>query len=506
MTSLLIITTGQTDVQFIINGNNGVVRQELDGKTCGILHDQIDQRKWRVVDPPVAKEKKKASVLPDGDLSLCTPKLDAVLNYFTNELGELPVAALIFETRRERDDDPRFAGAVLAQRLRDRGVSQVQCHTFLEGNEWFDDPANPLDAVVRRSVVARLDQAIAGVLEDVQPTQIFAATTGGMAAVNAVIEELSRLYAASMGAAANVLEVPDAAIAKQVDRAIEERFHPASGYRARWQALSLIEKGNLLGAWGAVEHIKNQPGQEWTRVVEWLAHFASSLPMPEDCTIPVLKHDRMAVRAALRVEFALLAGDVPRAVHGTVAFFESALWDWLGEKTSRHPSKRQFMFQVHLPNELVREQDTAKLAALSNTKKDENRKRPFIWKEKVDGVDWYQIDDTAVCANQIAERYLNLAGLTKFGKAVTQNIRDLRNDVAHNEPTPQRMNGARTEMQQAGLWSKDDPPRFLIQPLVQDVLKELGISQPDSLCETLLAEVRACLLLSSQPANAGRKE
>jgi len=34
----------------------------------------------------------------------------------------------------------------------------------------------------------------------------------------------------------------------------------------------------------------------------------------------------MAVRAALRVELALRAGDIPRAVHGTVAFFEAALW------------------------------------------------------------------------------------------------------------------------------------------------------------------------------------
>ncbi|PDW00281.1 hypothetical protein [Candidatus Viridilinea mediisalina] len=495
MTSLLIMTTGRTDVQIVVNDENGVVRRELDDKTCGTLHNQIEQRAWRVLDPPVAKAKgDKASVLPAGDLALCTPKLDAVLNYFTNELRELPVAALIFETRRKKNDDPRFAGAVLEQRLYDRGISQVQRHAFLEGNERFDDPANPLDAVVRREVVARLEQAIAGAIEGLKPTQIFAATTGGMAAVNAVIEELARLYAVPTGAKVDVLEVPDAAIAKQVDRAIEERFHPASGYRARWQALSLIEKGNLLGAWGAVAYIKDQPGQEWTRVVEWLACFASSLPIPDECDLSVLKHQRLAVRAALRVEFALRAGDIPRAAHGTVAFFEAALWDYLGDKTSRHASKRQFMFHVPPPNELVRENDSAKLAALSKTKKDENRKRPFIRKETVDGVDWYQIDDTAVCANQIAEHYLKLTSLTKFGKAVTQKIRDLRNDVAHNEPTPQLMNGARTEMQQAGLWSKDDPPRFLSQPLVQDVLKELGISQPDGLCEELLAEVRTRLL------------
>lgn len=504
MTKLLIFTTGQTDVQLVVDRDDGAVRQEL--KTCGKLHDEIKQRLWRVVDAPVAKDKERTSTLPDGDLTLCTPKLDAVLNYFTNELHELPSAALILETRRTMDSDPRFAGAVVEQRLHDRGVSRVQRHAFLEGNEWLEDQRYDVDAVVRRSVVESLSKAIACVIEEVKPTEIFAATTGGLAAANAVIEELARLYAVASGAVIKVLEVPDAAIANQVDRAVEEKFHPATGYRARWQALSLIEKGNLLGAWGAVEHIKDEPGQEWTRVVEWLAHFASSLPIPGDCDIPVLKHERMAVRAALRVEFALRAGDIPRAVHGTVAFFESALWDHLGEKTTRHSSKRQFKFHVPPADELVRERDAAKRDSLSKTKQDEDRKRPFIWKETVDGVDWYRIDDSAVCANQIAKRYLKLAELTKFGKAVAQNIRDLRNDVAHNEPTPQLMNSARAEMQKAGLWSNDNVPEFLSQPLVQDVLKELGVDQPDSLHKTLLETVRARLLPSSQPANDGRKE
>ncbi|HLH72746.1 MAG TPA: hypothetical protein VKX96_05635 [Chloroflexota bacterium] len=63
--------------------------------------------------------------------------------------------------------------------------------------------------------------------------------------------------------------------------------------------------------------------------MKWLADFAASLPIPDECDIDLLKHPRMAVRAALRVELALLAGDIPRAVHGTVAFFEAAFWDWL---------------------------------------------------------------------------------------------------------------------------------------------------------------------------------
>jgi hypothetical protein len=78
--------------------------------------------------------------------------------------------------------------------------------------------------------------------------------------------------------------VPDGDRAKQDDRAVEEKFHPAAGYRARWHALSLIEKGNLLGAWGAVSHLEGSPGQEWTQVIKWLARFASSCPCRRTAT------------------------------------------------------------------------------------------------------------------------------------------------------------------------------------------------------------------------------
>ena len=484
MTRLLIVTTGQTDVQLVVNGGDGAVRQELDSKTCGKLHDQIEQRSWRVVDAPAQKCSQRASALPEGDLILCTPKLDAVLNYFTNELHELPSAALVLETRRKLDSDPRFAGAVLEHRLRDQDISDVQRHAFLEGQEKLEDHTSGADAVVRRSVVESLSKAIAGAIDKVRPTEIFAATTGGLAAANAVIEELVRLYAVSSGAGEKVLEVPDAALANRVDRAVEEKFHPAAGYRARWQALSLIQKGNLLAAWGAVEHIKDAPGQEWTNVVEWLARFASSLPMPTECDIPILKHERMAVRAALRVELALRAGDIPRAVHGTVAFFEAALWDWLRQ--------RDFTSDDGASGSL--EQGVT----FSQAPTGEKQKR--FRRLKYNGTEVWKINDFKEGVQAWLD-VLNKPALRDLQSALSDDIRALRNDVAHNEPTPQIMDGARDQMQHAQLWSTDRPPKFLSQPLVQDVLKELGIDQPDPLCETLLATVRDRLLPSSQSAD-----
>jgi len=71
-------------------------------------------------------------------------------------------------------------------------------------------------------------------------------------------------------------------------------------------------------------------------------------------------------------------------------------------------------------------------------------------------------------------------------------VKALRNDVAHNEPTPDLMNDARCRMRTATLWSQTDT--FLSQPIVQAVLKVLGEQHPESLCTDLMADVRSRLV------------
>ncbi len=482
MTTLLIMTTGRSDVQLVVDG----VRRDLISECCGELHDELAKREFTIVDAPTDKGR-PLDALPEGELSVCTPKLDAVLRFFD---ASLPTTAIVFETRRTLTSDPRIAGAVLERRLAERVVT-VRRHAFLQDEERLEDALNDEDAVIRRSVVDGLSKVIAHVVEETKPDRIFVATTGGLPAANDVIEELVRLHAVGR-AQVTSLEVPDGAFAAHNDRAVEEKFHPAAGCRARWHALSLIEKGNLLGAWGAVSHLENEPGQIWTQVVKWLAQFASSLPfdppLPTDCNLDVLSHQRMAVRAALRVELALRAGDIPRAVHGTVAFFEAALWDKLGERIERSsdPKKRRF-FQVKsgdtpTGDKLLRKDDGS----------DEDRKRPFELKETVDGVDWYWVyDSDGGPAARLAKYFLQCDALMKFDKALGSTIRELRNDIAHNEPTPDLMNEARTRMQNAQLWSNTDT--FLSQPLVKDVLVELGEQHPDQICVNLVSTVRARL-------------
>ncbi len=464
MKTLLVVTVGQTDVQLV--KDNG--RHKLDGDTCGELHDAIKQRSWSLVDTPGERSRDIIKTLPDGDLVLCTPKVDALL---ANLGGAQSLTALILETNREGPRDPRLAGEIVEQRLRDHGAETVERVAFLIDGEQLEDPAHDLDAVVRREVVKRLSDAISKATKELTSEDcVFVATTGGLAAANELVNELVRLHCVG-GPNVTALEVPDAYRGGHDDRAVEEKFHPAAGIRARWHALDLIQKGNLLAAWGAVSHLEGQPGQEWTQVVRWLADFAASLPIAQDCDIAVLKHPTMAVRAALRVELALRAGDTPRAVHGTVAFFEAALWDWLRQ--------RDFV-----------KQDNATAGNLSDgftfaNQPDKNRFRLKDGKWYIK--DFYEGQKAWVSA-------LNKPALTGYFNALTDDIRNLRHDVAHNEPTQALMQQAQARMQGASLWSTNNPLSFLSQPLVQEVLRELGEQNPETLHTKLIEDIRSRLL------------
>ncbi len=482
---LLVLTVGQTDLQIVEGG----IRREFRKERCAALHDELEQRtsKWHIVDSPYRKTEPPVEALPEGDILLCTPKLDAVLREF------VPTSALVLETRRDvaaAPADPRFSGTALEARLRDKGVGTVFRRPYLEGPERLEDANHPQDAVIRREVVQRLVQAVRESLEAVTPSCIVVATIGGFPVVSALVEEIVRLFAL---VPVEVIEVADGTKANPptFDRAVTRTAipEPIVSFQARRRAWELVAKGNLLGAWAIAEPLHGHDTEyAWPQVVEWLARFQASLPMSEGCDVPVLTHRRMAVRAALRVELALRAGDIPKAIHGTVAFFEAALWDHLGERaTSHHKEKRLFKLDPAPADDLIRrgERYESKIVGM-------DPKRPFIFKAKDGATDWYWIDDSEVCAIQIAKHYLELEGLAKLGTAVSKNIRELRNDVAHNEPTPGLMEDARRRMQDVSLWSSTD--EFLTQPLVQGVLRELGTQDPASLCSDLLQRVRTRLL------------
>ncbi len=477
MSTLLVITVGQTDVQLVRDG----LRHELDKRSCGALHDELERRvdDWSIVDSPIEKADHKLTELPGGSFELCTPKLDAVLRKID---GEPELAVLILETRRDRvrwPQDPRFAGAVLDRRLRERGCGRVRRVAFLTGTERLEGTGDR-DAVLRQDVVRRIDAGVRETIERDRPDRVVVATTGGFPRVASLVDEAVRLHAGPIDV--DLVEVPDGAKASEptVDHAAPRISlpEPAESYRARRHALELIEQGSLLGAWGAVRHLDGDPvEQRWTQVVEWLSLFAASLPLPDECDLALLKHERTAVQVALRVELALRAGDVPRAVHGTVAFFEAALWDHLRSMGESHPTEKMWLRLRRTPSSSL----------LQGRNKTFSEPQPG----------WFKVNDRIEPAIRIATDYLQRSCLAKLGQAV-DGVRELRNDVAHNTPTRELMANAHRRMEEAGLWARPPSlPRFLGQSLIAAEMADYGVNKPQTLADDLIAEVRARLLAAT---------
>lgn len=476
MTTVLVFSTGQTDVQLLKDGK----RHEFAKPQCSALHRELQSREgqWRVVDAPPSKGPKPEEKLPsEGEVLLCTPKLDAVLRYFE---GSRPDRLLVLETTRsEEKDDPWFTGAVLERRAKSHGVPEVLRRSYLGPNEEkLEDRDKPEDAIVRRVVVERIEEAIRNALNGAD--RVVVAASGGMPEVKSLVREFCRLHVAP-NTQVEFVEVDHGAQRGEPDRAVvRERFDPIEAVRARRHALALIENGNFIGAWAVAEPIHQQrPDQRsWTRIAKWLYCFASSLPIPEDCDIRILKHGRMAVRAALRVELALRAGDLPRAVQSTVAFLESAIRDHLAEYDFSKDG-----FSGELKKGLTRADELH-----------------GELKERYQNIGGrYAIRDFQKSGAAAWVAHLGIDGLNRLN-ANMGDVRDLRNDVAHNEPTPELMRDARRRMIQAKLWSEYEPSTFLSQQLVQDVLRELDVGSPETLCESLLSEVRRRLLRPGESA------
>lgn len=482
MKTLLILTAGQSDLQLVVDG----ARRELSKKHCAKLHDEIKQRSWRPVASPADKLDPPLDALPPGDLELCAPKLDAVLCYLDKHDFKR-VAALVLETCRDataEPGDPRYAGTVLEHCLKARGVERVHRKAYLQGAERLEGPGERRNAIVRRDVVRRLEQAVRETVDTEGPDLVVTAATGGFSNVTNLVEEMVRLHAS---AHVEILEVTDGAKANPPtgDRAVERTSipEPLTSFQARRRALELVGSGNLLGAWAIAEPLHaDEVEHAWTQVIEWLACFAASLPMPVECDVPILKKGLMAVRVALRVDLALRMQDVPRAVHGTAAFFEAALWDWL----------RAYDYAAEGITKLT-EQEYQLPSPPTNDQKKRFRKSGSSWRvnEFKDGMDAWR-------------GKLQKPGLDQLWKALDDDIRNLRNDVAHNEPTPKLIKDARGRMVTAKLWSNEGT--FLSQPLIQNVLRELGEAHPESLCDDLLQTVSDRLRSASLSAGQTGQE
>ena len=356
--------------------------------------------------------------------------------------------------------------------------------SFLSGQERLENPGEPQDAILRRDLVALLECAICEAIASSGAARVVIATSGGFPEVSSLVRELVHLHAEVQ---VLEVEVPEPSKGSEaVDLASERRARtdPSQVVAAKRHALALVEQGSFIAAWGAVAHLHDEPAcRPWTRVIRWLYQWASSLPFDdseEECDLSFPSREQRAANAAMRGELALRCADVPRAVQGSVSFFEAAVWDHL--------------YARHIEEQAERTKDDR---AQFRVTPDPEEKQAIAAVPATDsqGRKLYTINNFSDKSRSIARDYLRRHGpaettaLLKLESKIPD-AQHLRNLVAHGEPRTDRIAQAQQKMEKLQLWSTSAPPRFLSQPLIRDVLAELKVDAPEALCDRLIAEVR----------------
>lgn len=485
--ALLLYTAGHTDVQLL----EGEHRRELDKARAGRVHEALAQRTdWSLADAKPKRPGKRAAaggpeaaaqpLLPEAAFQLCTPKLDAVLAYLDEQKLQLR-HALILHTDRPGGNDPTQAGPILQRRLRERGHASLELTSYLgEKGETLEDDKAPGEEVLRRVVVRRLDEAITAALE--HPSGPFdvvvVAALGGLPKVQALVLELARLRAGSRER--RELDAPDAP-GEEAERAIQrtETTDPSSVIAATRHALQLVERGDFIAAWGAVSHLDER--QQVSPVFRWLYEWATSMPhAPEQAPppdFPLPRGDQRALAAALRVELALLRGDIAHAIQKTFAFFEAAIWDVLHRDHLQHPVPEDPLSFVLSPPPTESQKDVFEPDA----------QHPGHHRVKNFGKGSFKIRKEYLAIH--TTNSASAGPLKHFADAVGQ-VEGFRNMLAHSEPHRERLGRAQDKLQQHHLWSKKQRPSITTQALFQDVLAALGAPPLAEFLQELLAATR----------------
>ncbi len=526
MKTLLIVTTGISDVQLWTETE----RLSLDRFCCGIVHDMLlaCRERWGFADKAVIRGRGKTigvDDLPKGDFKLCTPRLDAVLRYVEGwhpqgQGTQMEVTdALLLGTKRQDDGDPRRAVDLLTRRLEElvpswAGAGGGRIHPGIYLEEGRVEARSQGDVIVRRDVVERISGFIRHAMDTAQPECVVLLSSSGIKQLDPIVEELTLLFAPAK-CEVHRLVVPEPKPAKrkdckskeewsQVDHppkkgpreaaevgATEERAIRKEGgasieeiYRARRRAIHLLSQGQPVGAWGAVRHLADQEGERgWVEVIEWAYLWATSQPVPTTCDIEEFLEPKRSLRAGLLLEMALRAKDIPRAIHLTVSFFESAIWDHL---------ESRFVWNADQPRRIGAEVPMSpKLVIVPGGTKEplpkDNTARPFLFIGLNDGLHVYEVRDGSAQAGKLVKHALKDPSLQALSTQISKSpdvprdrpvalqgkgVRDLRNDVAHSIPSEEFIASASAMMASWGLWS--GAPSIVGQALVEDVFESLN--------------------------------
>lgn len=525
---ILCISAGRSDLQVLVNtdkdGNPGRYRAEVSGRekrSTRYFHEWLLQNLEQIY---VSKEDSQDEgkrgkdivcdadghikdsdcllLTEDGKVQLEPAKIRPLVKSLQEESEVTVKGVIVLNTHRDSEsqwaeNEPIAVGPILAKWLAEvfeleygdkanqTGIGISGWLNILDSDmEESGAPGTP-DYPLNREIVRRVDkhlQAIHAEWKNTSPLEAYLAIGGGLPSAKSLLKSVAsfhfgRRYVKELhvpkGREKGLLWLPVAVTAED-------------SFLAREHAVSLIRQGDFAGAYGAVKHLKDVSYEKnWVKkVADVSAYFGGQLKYRED--LPDYLKDfakpesPRCLLVAMRTEAALLSNRIADAISLTCTFWDSAILDAIKQNL---PVEE--IYEVE--NRMVFSPDYQLNSRLTQGHK------PCMDASKFPKVGHYRYN----LMGYRSKIWFNIMGknvkhLEKYRSALDTEIpididgakkqiprRNWRNVNTHSLLKLEQLEIAKKVFVKAGFWATDaEQPIagscFLAQPLVDNVLKELG--------------------------------
>lgn len=523
MTTLLLVSAGRTDLQVVIS-DNGRECRTIPTSLRAFHESLLQNRDWVIDEEAVRLDPfgDRDDIGPPPEYCLCDSEgrvrlVPAKLKSLLDEVGTVD-AAVVFASWRDPEVDrrePVAVGPILAgwiearnrgdsARARDLALQRsepwdpeqsdwpggAQWVNILRGQERLEGDGQEQQAISRKLVI-RLHLALRRLKDNLKPDRVVVARTGGFPAVKELMVLVANLVFGSERV--SVREVPERA-SQPVPEGADYQKSPQETYRLREAALVRVRRGDLEAAAAFAAGVRDDTWERhWAEPViaaaDWLVGRS---PVPSNAPEYLKRLNSIHLRcfwAAARAEAALRAGRIQEAVINSVTFWDAALLDAIqGANWVRRLNEIERQLETrpgHEPPDVLLGPPDSR-APLTPVQGRSDWYRYYTQREHIER--WLDVLDEPVKT----ELRVMQQALDDRRPA----IRNYRNAAVHGRLVGDDLLRAETEFRAAGVWSHNQPPRFLYNggPAVR-VLRALGVSDPLSIVEGMFKGLEKEILL-----------
>lgn len=513
MTTLLLVTAGETDLQVVIIDKNVECRTK-PGKLRAFHESLLQNKDWVIDERAIECEEysEREEIAPSDRDYLCDPEgrirlVPAKLKPILDKVGKVD-AAVVFGSWRDSSvarNEPVAIGPVLAGWIEARNkdnIAETRDLALQRREPWDPEQSNwpggaqwvnllremerlggdeQEDRPVSQKLVTRLHATLVQLRGNPKPDWVIIARTGGFPEVKQLIIPAANLIFGPERV--KIMEVP-----RRSQQVITLGAHgqqsPVIAYHLRETAFDRVCKGDLEGAAAfAARALDDELEHHWAKAVIATANWlAGRSPVPTDAPKYLQCLNKVGLRcflAAVRAEAALCGKRFHEAIIASVTFRDAALLDAI--------AKLDWVEDIDDLQKTLKLKTDPPSSLTEGTKPTLTSERDGRWSYRPDGSHakrWIK-----AMGKHTQEAFGEMNGALQSGRPKIVNY---RNAAVHGRLVRKDLDCAVEEFKKAGVWSGGEIPHFLHPGgPANKVLAALGASNAQALVEAVFRELEA---------------